>query len=194
MQNINWQTAAQVKSYSYTCGYCGSPIASEKGWAAHNNMGIVYLCHQCTRPTFIDFTENEKQSPGVVFGNSVQHIPEHSVSALYDEARACTGAGAYTAAVLACRKLLMHISVSKGAEENKSFAYYVKYLSDNHYVPRDANDWVDHIRNKGNEANHEISIMPKDEAEELLSFCEMLLKVIYEFPTSVKNKYIKTGE
>jgi len=190
MHKINWNSAASVKSHNYTCGYCGSSVASEKGWAAHSNHGIIYVCHQCTRPTFIDFTAGVKQFPGVVFGNQVQHIPEESVSALYDEARSCTGAGAYTAAVLSCRKLLMHISVQKGAETNKSFAYYVKHLSDNHYVPRDAGDWVDHIRKKGNEANHEITIMPKEEAEELLSFCEMLLKVIYEFPTSVKNKYL----
>ena len=39
---------------------------------------------------------------------------------------------------------------------------------------------------KGNEANHEIVIMTKPEAEETISFCEMLLKILYEFPAKIK--------
>ena len=44
---------------------------------------------------------------------------------------------------------------------------------------------VDHIRKKGNEANHEIVLMEKEDAEDLLVFSEMLLKFIYEFPKRV---------
>ena len=88
----------------------------------------------------------------------------------------------------------MHIAVSKGAEENKSFASYVDYLSDNNYVPPDAKAWIDHIRKKGNEANHDINIMPKEDAEELISFIEMLLKLIYEFPAIMKKKYPKPSD
>ena len=189
MQKLKWQNATNLGSKNYTCGYCGSPIASEKGWASNNNHGQIFLCHKCTRPTFIDNTQGAKQYPGVVFGDPVSDIPEKSVATLYDEARKCTGAGAYTAAVLCCRKLLMHISVSKDADKGQSFVYYVNYLAEKHYVPPDAKDWVDHIRQKGNEANHEIAIMPKEEAEELLSFSEMLLKIIFEFPATVKKKY-----
>lgn len=194
MEKFRWDNATSTSSYSYTCGYCGNPIASEKGWKAHSARASVYLCHQCTRPTFFDTHAGNKQYPGVMFGNAVRHIPEKSIQLLYDEARACTGASAYTAAVLCCRKLLMHISVSKGANTNKPFAYYVKYLSDNNYVPPGAHEWVDHIREKGNEANHEISIIGKDDAEELLAFSEMLLKIIYEFPGTVKHKYLPPNE
>jgi hypothetical protein len=123
-----------------------------------------------------------------LFGNSVQDTPEQTVQQLYEEARKTTGAGAYTAAVLCCRKLLMHIAVSKGAKAGDSFASYVQFLGDNNYIPPDAKDWVDHIRKKGNEANHEIAIMSREDAEELLAFCEMLLKVIFEFPAAVKRR------
>lgn len=194
MQRFDWSNATNIGSSRYTCGYCGSPIASEKGWNSNNGKGQIFLCHQCTRPTFIDRTQNNKQSPGVVFGNPVSDIPEETLEMLYDEARRCTGAGAYTAAVLCCRKLLMHIAVSKGADEGKTFVHYVDYLAEKHYVPPDAKDWVDHIRQKGNEANHEIMIMPKEEAEELLSFSEMLLKIIFEFPATVKKKYISKDQ
>jgi hypothetical protein len=126
-----------------------------------------------------------------VFGNSVRDIPEKTVEQLYEEARKTTGSGAYTAAVLCCRKLLMHIAVSKGASPGDTFINYVQYLADKNFIPPDAKDWVNHIRKKGNEANHEITIMSKDDAEELISFCEMLLKVIFEFPAAVKRKVTK---
>jgi hypothetical protein len=66
----------------------------------------------------------------------------------------------------------------------------VNYLSDNGFVPPDGKDWVDHIRTKGNEATHEIKIMSKEDAEELLSFAEMLLKFIFEFPAKMKRKTV----
>jgi hypothetical protein len=52
-------------------------------------------------------------------------------------------------------------------------------------VPPNGKGWVDHIRKKGNEATHEIVLMKKDDALELISFAEMLLKFIYEFPAQV---------
>ena len=85
----------------------------------------------------------------------------------------------------------MHIAVSKGAKAGESFVSYVEYLATQNYIPPDARDWVDHIRAKANEANHEILIMPKEDAEELVSFIEMLLRVIFEFPAAIKKKKIK---
>ncbi len=44
---------------------------------------------------------------------------------------------AFTGSVTCCRKLLMHIAVSEGAEVNKSFAYYVRYPADKgHILPK----------------------------------------------------------
>ena len=44
---------------------------------------------------------------------------------------------------------------------------------------------MDHIRKKGNEATHEIALMTAQDATELISFAEMLLKFVYEFPARV---------
>ena len=63
----------------------------------------------------------------------------------------------------------MHIAVAKGAPENQNFLSYVQFLSDKHYVPPDAKDWVDHIRKRGNEANHEICMMQESDAKELIT-------------------------
>ncbi len=38
---------------------------------------------------------------------------------------------------------------------------------------------------KGNEATHEITLMEEKDATELLTFTEMLLKIIYEFPNMI---------
>ena len=86
----------------------------------------------------------------------------------------------------------MHIAVAKGATPGGTFASYVDYLVSNHFTPPDAKDWVDHIRTQGNEATHEITIMKKEDAEELVSFLEMLLKFLYEFPAAMRKKHGKT--
>ena len=82
----------------------------------------------------------------------------------------------------------MNIAVQKGAEEGKTFFSYVEYLSQKGYVSPDGKDWVDQIRTEGNEANHQINLAKKEDADELLIFMEMLLKILYEFPSRVAKK------
>jgi hypothetical protein len=49
-------------------------------------------------------------------------------------------------------------------------------------VPTNAKVWIQKIKDLGNEANHEIAIRTHDEAERMLKFSEMLLRLVYEFP------------
>jgi hypothetical protein len=91
---------------------------------------------------------------------------------------------------LALRKLLMNIAVNKGANAGLSFQQYVEYLDSKGYVPPDGKAWVDHIRRKSNDANHEIALMKASDAEELITFAEMLLKFVYEFPSRVPKKAV----
>jgi hypothetical protein len=138
-----------------------------------------------SKPTLF---HEQLQIPGIVFGSDVADIDDIEVNSLYQEARKCTSDGAFTAAVLCCRKLLMHVAVAKGAQSDKSFIEYVQFLADKNYIPPDAKDWVDLIRQKGNEANHEISIMKSDDAKDLIDFSGMLLRLIYEFPAAIKRR------
>ena len=71
------------------------------------------------------------------------------------------------------------------AEPEQSFMQYVEYLAANGYVPPNGRGWVDHIRKKGNEANHDIVLMTPADSRDLIGFAEMLLKFIYEFPARV---------
>lgn len=177
---MNWQSIASMSSQQYTCGFCGNVVASDKGYYVNSAIKI-HICPHCKNPTYFSGTA---QVPGVAPGNEVAHLPQ-DIEQLYREARNCVAVTAYTASVLSCRKLLMNIAVSQGAVEGKSFQFYVEYLAEKGYVPPNGRGWVDHIRKKGNEANHEIVLMSKEDADDLILFTEMLLKFIYEFPMKV---------
>ena len=185
----NWP-AQGMPEKQYTCAYCGSLTASTQGWFFTVSSGqpdwstLIRLCSYCKNPTYF---RGENCLPGTPFGKPVMHVPP-DVEAMYEEARACTGANAHTAAVLICRKLLMHIAVAEGAKPGLSFRDYVDYLAANNYLPPRGRDWVDHVRNKGNEANHEIVKMKKEDAQTLIGFLQMLLTFLYEFPSQVAPK------
>jgi hypothetical protein len=186
---INWSNFSAISPYSFKCYRCGNQVSSDKGWFGQRGRSdkwteFIRICPHCGEPTF--FTNNN-QFPNSPFGNVVKNISDSKVEELYNEARNSASLNCFTASVLCCRKLLMHIAVAKGAKEKETFAYYVEYLKTKNYVPPDAN-WVDHIRSKGNEANHEIVIMLEEDAKELILFIEMLLKIIYEFPAIIEKK------
>lgn len=184
---LNWQNTTNPKTHSYLCHFCGHRVASEKGWFATTNssniQAFIFICPGCTKPTF--FSADGKQVPAPRIGNSVKGITDKGVEALYNEARDCTMVGANTAAVLLARKLLMNVAVQHGAQHGETFVDYVDYLSNNGFVPPNGRAWVDQIRKKGNEATHEIPQITQQDAQQILTFVEMLLKFVYEFPSMV---------
>lgn len=184
---ITWSHQMTLASRRYSCGGCGQSIASEKGWSGtEERRGIpvlTYICHNCGKPTF--FGPDGSQWPGVPYGDDVQHVTDADLMQLYDEARRAYSAGSFTCVTLACRKILMHVAVAKGARPGESYASYVSYLVNNHYVPPGAEGWIGDIRETGNEANHDIILSTAPTAQRLLDFVAMLLKFIYEFPARV---------
>ena len=78
------------------------------------------------------------------------------------------------------RKILMHVAVEEKAAPNLKFIEYVDYLSINNFVPPKGRDWVNKIKDKGNEANHELQAMSADDAKEIMHLTEMLLRFNYE--------------
>lgn len=177
-----WQGVGNFAARKFRCGYCGFNVANDRGYH-HGQHGAyrIYICPNCDKPTFFAGTD---QVPGVVPGNEVAHVPQE-LTVLYQEARNCCGVRAFTASVLASRKMLMNIAVKQGAKEGLKFIEYVDFLAANGFIPPNGKGWVDHIRKKGNEATHEIALMGQAEADELIAFTEMLLKFIYEFPARV---------
>lgn len=179
----NWHNIQSLLGPSYLCGYCNVLVGTNAAYhiAETPNKYYIRICPKCNRPTFI---EEGRQTPGVSFGNPAGHLPKE-VEPLYDEARICTAVGAHTAAVLAARKILMHLAVEKEAKPGLSFIDYVEYLAEKGFVPPNGKGWVDYIRKKGNEANHQILLMNEEDSKKLITFLEMLLKFIYEFPAEI---------
>jgi hypothetical protein len=187
--SFSWQGVQGISSLEYVCGYCGNRVASSVGWTEARARAVIAVCPHCTGPTIsgaLGAGGAPRTIPGVRPGEDVEHVPERVVG-LYNEARDCYAAGAYTSSVLAARKLLMNIAVEQGAPEGGTFASYVDHLAGAGYVPPNGKVWVDQIRTIGNEATHEIDVKTSDEAERLLAFLEMLLKFIYEFPAKAQT-------
>ena len=180
----NWRNVEDIGSKSYKCKFCDREIATRHGYQKQNSNCCVYICSHCGKPTFF---EGNKQIPSPQLGNSVSNVPEN-IYKLYNEIRDCTAVNAFTSAVLSCRKLLMNIAVEQDANEGQKFIEYVNYLAKKGFVPPNGIEWVDHIRKKGNEANHEIVFMTSEDAMDLINFIEMLLKFIYEFPGRLKKE------
>jgi hypothetical protein len=185
MAYMQWLNEAHIPPRVYVCGYCDAKVGPDKGNATqlHPRAQVfLYYCSNCGQPTYFDL--NGKQFPGIKFGKAVNHLPK-DVEQLYDEARGAMSSQAYTPAVLACRKILMNVAVSLKAKPGDSFVNYVQFLMDGGYIQPNGKHWVDHIRTKSNEANHEITLMSKDEAERLIVFVEMMFRFIYELPNLV---------
>ncbi len=189
---LHWQKVNNLPAVKYTCGYCGLLQSPDKGYTgtSQDRLGshedvYIYICSNCDKPTFF-YTPKGDQTPAPIYGENVGGIDDENTNKLFQEARNCVEL-APTSAIMACRKILMHVAVVKGAKQNLAFGDYVKYLSDNNFVPPDSKDWVDYIRQKGNEANHQIVLMSKDDAKNLLDFTTMLLKVIFEYPSKARK-------
>lgn len=176
----SWVQARDVTQTNFTCGYCSKNVAPSKGYLTDDGHNRIFICPQCNQPTFFDIYNN--QTPHPRLGNDVEGISDKGVNTLYQEARECTSAGAYTGAVMVCRKILMNLAVQHSAEENESFVFYVNFLVDGGFVPPKGKIWVDAIRKLGNEATHEIALMTEKDAQLILRFTEALLRFNFELP------------
>ena len=187
-----WNRKLTFQAKTFNCGYCGDKVSSGEGYYAGKQsdgngspISWIRICPGCQGPTV--FTLFGKQFPGSVPGRSITKAPEDLIK-LYDEARYGSAAGAYTGAVLICRKILMNIAVAEGAKKGLSFLNYVEFLAEKGFIPPRGEVWVDYIRKRGNEANHEIDLMEEKDATGLIIFVEMLLQFIYEFPQMVPTQ------
>ncbi|MGH2396665.1 MAG: DUF4145 domain-containing protein [bacterium] len=124
--------------------------------------------------------------PAVQAGPIVEGLPD-PVKEVYDEARRCIGVKAFTAAELLCRKILMHVAVEKGASEGHPFAHYLAFLLTNGYIPSQAQQWVDVIRQHGNDSAHGLVPPNADRAQGTLELTAILLRMVYELEYKAKK-------
>lgn len=194
MHSYNWNEEYDNESMNTqecTCPHCGLTIAG----VIHCSIDYAPLsrppeekyyvleCPSCGKPMIYEINEARTFPSGFAL-RDVKHLTQ-PISAIFKEIIAAIGAGCFTAAVVLARTAINHIAVDRGAEENKSFQYYVQYMVDHHFIPPNAHGWVDKIRQMANESVHDLHIWKRDDAEVIGKFLMYLLIFIYELPTSI---------
>jgi len=167
--------------FSYKCGYCQSKISGAVIAYYENRKWL--MCPECGEPSVLS---QSTIHPTTIFGPNIDGIPEE-VKKAYEEARICISSNALTACELICRKILMHIAVDKGAKEGESFVSYINYLQDNHYITPIMKNWVDTIRQIGNDATHKLEPPNMKRAESTIMFTAELLRLVYEMDYLTKQ-------
>ena len=141
MADAGWTNVGSIGSREFACGFCGFVVASDRGY--HANKAIeqqqarIFICPHCSKPTFF---LSDTQTPGISPGAEVKDVPTQ-LGALYAEARRAVSVSAFTASVLASRKMLMNIAVDNGAKPGLSFVEYVGFLAEKNFVPPNGRGW-----------------------------------------------------
>lgn len=179
------------------CGHCNNKIGldvyfkvydeliSDVGARRNIQKYSVGVCPLCGAPIILN-KENNNVLPPIREFEEISFLPK-DVETLYNEMRDAYSVQSYTCCVISGRTLLANVAVEEGAEEDKSFKYYVDYLVDK-YLPATKNKpWLDKVRELGNDSAHKMVIANKEQAKISLKFINAILKNIYEFPNSVND-------
>ncbi|MCS6562424.1 MULTISPECIES: DUF4145 domain-containing protein [Curtobacterium] len=108
------------------------------------------------------------------------------------EVRNTLAVGANTAAVMLCRKMILHVAIAAGLTatapngQGPSFGRSVGFLQDEGFITPPLRTWVDRIRDVGNEANHELPGIEASVALDVAEFTLQLLVLMYELPDRMK--------
>jgi uncharacterized protein DUF4145 len=162
-----------------TCGHCGRAVGAE---VITSSGHVVWLhCPACGEGS----TRNN--TTGIIYPNprprrALASLPA-DVERAWNEARSAHSVGAYTAAEMICRKILMHLAVDKaGAQAGRQFAQYVDDLENAGYITAGLKPVVDQVRQRGNVANHELPASTMQDSLTTIKITEHLLEAMYELP------------
>jgi hypothetical protein len=124
--------------------------------------------------------------PSAPAGRTVAGLSD-DVAGAWREARIAHNVGAYTAAEMMFRKILMYVAVDKaGSKEGESFESYVNDLEANRYLTPGLKDVVDQVRQRGNGATHELPSSDEKDSLQTMAIVEYLLMSLYELPGLIK--------
>jgi hypothetical protein len=190
-----------IATWSIACGHCSQKVGAEivfiEGISPQNLTNsaftvplekTLYLrCPVCgqgsVRAPFDRIGRGGQVSPGGLPSSGVANLPTDVASA-WAEARKSHSVGAFTAAEIMCRKILMHLAVDvAGSQPGKSFVAYINDLEAGNYIMAGLKTVVDQVRNRGNKANHELPASTEQESAATLNITHHLLYGIYELPT-----------
>jgi len=185
----------------YTCAECEASLSSEVGYDHPNGNPItraVRFCHH-DHVTILQFSPGSfpdkvsRQIPASAPRRSIDTIPDghKAIKTVYDEARACHAAGAHTATVMLCRKILMNLAVehagsTAGGEDDNgnkghgdSFEKCVSSLIAAGHIHPNWQDLAHDVRKAGNEATHHVEPKEPEHADNILRLVEYILMFVY---------------
>jgi hypothetical protein len=184
------QRGVNPKHRAYACGACGQStngrvVASTKRESDGANLWWCVCSCEKEEPTLII------ERGGAVV-SQVPEAPEFQpgekwppeLEQLFDEASKAYAAGAFTATAMVCRKILMACACHEGDADGKAFAQYVDYITGTVLTFPKAKDAIDKIRNIGNDANHKVRFVSRDDAKRALSIVTYMLTTIYSLPSA----------
>lgn len=170
------------------CTQCGSGVQMATVAYRHGtsiaNWTYWMMCASCDRP---HLRVGKRTFPSATAITTPTFLPAEIESA-WSEVAACLGSGAYTAAAIMSRKILLHVAVEKGLApandkgRTPTFQEAVDYLVAEHIITPMMKPWVDQVRTSGNAATHELPATLANEAMEIAEFTQQLLVLVYEMP------------
>jgi hypothetical protein len=192
-------TRVPIPTLSIVCGHCGRHVGAEIVFVEEVNaatlqspsfkpaptQGLWLRCPACGNGSVQTAARpgiNGAVYPGPLPLEDITNLP-NDVAVAWSEARKAYSVGAYTAAEIMCRKILMHLAVDKaGSPAGKSFVAYINDLQTNNYIMAGLQPVVDQVRDRGNKANHELPASSEQDAMTTLTITQHLLIGIYKLP------------
>lgn len=188
----NRDLSEESSSTRAPCAFCGGDqmtvVANSESIAVSGRPQVSWLrCISCFRGGVIN---DAAISPASMPLDTPKILTGDDLTA-WNEVRACLSAGAYTAALMMCRKLLFHIAVAHGLpaknakDRAPTFQEALDHLETEGVVTKLMLPWVAKIKDLGNDANHELPTMSKAEALDIAEFTRQLIRLAYELPAMV---------
>lgn len=195
-------TDDSAQSGAITCPVCGAGKTVNIAWATdrRNFVETGYrwmVCQDCCGASISIFREGggEEIYPPRTQQQPINNLPG-DVAEMWEEANLTYSVGAYTSAVLMCRKIVFATAVKCGLpakNENgraPKFEQCVNYLVDKGIITTHIkNNWADSIRTWGNAATHEIQSVRESTADRAIKFTEQVLLLSFEYPGAAKAEY-----
>lgn len=135
--------------------------------------------------------------PGKLDFPTPEGTPEQEAQ-LWEEVRRCLSAGAFNAAAMLCRKLLLHMvfthkrSLDRNATpDDLSFAAAV---ADNGVITEAMNNLATNIKDVGNKANHELPHVTETDARDIALFTHYLFISVDEMPKRARYETAFVGD
>jgi hypothetical protein len=191
-------TLSQSEPDSWFAAHCDSCNSGQMGVVAQTNNHATYWlrCPIC-RNAYV--WNGNVLSPSIKPLSIPQGIPPLELS-VWKEIRECLSVGASTAAVMLCRKLLLHIAITHGLDpktdkyQSPTFYAAVEHLQASGLITPKMRKWVDRIKDVGNEANHELMPISLELAMDVSIFTEQLLRLTFEMDELMLKSGVSESE